>query len=56
MSNLRNAISDFLDGFGPGMLFSSTPRRGAATQVFADDEVPCHPEVQQAFEATSGRE
>ncbi len=42
------AISEFLQGFGPGFLFSSRRRPGAATQVFATEEVPCDEEVQQA--------
>jgi hypothetical protein len=46
MSNLRNAISDFLEGFGPGYLFSNAPRRGAYTQVFATDDVPCDAKIQ----------
>ena len=46
MWNLSTTITDFLDGFGPGMLFSSAPRRGAATQFFATDDVPCNLDVQ----------
>jgi hypothetical protein len=42
------AISEFLQGFGPGLLFSSRRRPGAATQVFATEDVPCDEEVQQA--------
>ena len=37
----------FLQGFGAGNLFSNRPRPGAATQVFATEDVPCDEEVQQ---------
>jgi hypothetical protein len=42
------AIRKFLQGFGPGFLFSSRRRPGAATQVFATEDVPCDVKVQQA--------
>jgi hypothetical protein len=41
------AIREFLQGFGPGFLFSNRRRPGAATQVFATEDVPCDEEVQQ---------
>jgi hypothetical protein len=46
MSRFRDLIGDFLDGFGPGSLFSSLRRSGAATQVFATPDVPCDVHIQ----------
>jgi len=51
MSGLREAISGFLEGFGPGFLFADPPRRGAATQVFATEDVPCDPLIEETADA-----
>jgi hypothetical protein len=45
---MNRAIIEFLQGFGPGFLFSTRRRPGAATQVFPTEDVPCDEEVQQA--------
>ncbi len=56
MSGMSNFITDFLEGFGPGNLFSTKRRPGAATQVFATEDVPCHQEIQHLADSFSEME
>jgi hypothetical protein len=50
---MASAFRDFIQGFGPGYLFSNTRRPGFATELFATKDVPCDPEVQALMDSMS---